>query len=87
MQWRSTDAAVSGRRADVRDIYETLDLDRAAELLKSYGADYIVIGPRERWAYGDAGLAKFAQLGTPVYPEDGTGEFIVYRLLLSARGS
>ena len=87
IQWRSSSGAVSGRRADVRLIYETLDLATAAALLEGYGADYIVIGPRERWAYGDAGLAKFAQLGTPVYPENGVGEFVVYQLLLDARRS
>jgi len=86
-QWRASRAEVSGRRADVRTIYDTQDIDLAAALLESYGADYLVVGPRERRAYSAEGLAKLPQLGSLVYTSDGVGEFVIYRLLLDARAS
>ncbi len=87
LQWRTSGAEVSGRRADVRTIYETLDLDLAAELLEGYGADYLIVGPRERSAYSAEGLAKLPQLGSPVYLGDGADGFVIYRLVLDARAS
>ncbi len=72
---------IDGRVADVRTIYETDDDALARELLDRYNVSYVVVGPRERASYGDAGLAKFGRLGTPVGPG---GDVTIYAL--SSRG-
>ena len=67
LQWRASAASVSGRRGDVRAIYETPDAAEAAALLARYGVDYVYLGERERRAYGADGTSAFAQLGGIVF--------------------
>ena len=50
---------VNSRRAAIREIYSTLDLEKALNLLFEYNVDYVVIGKLERSTYPQAGLAKF----------------------------
>jgi YYY domain-containing protein len=75
--------AIDRRVADVREIYETLDLARAQKLLNYYGVSYIIVGELERAYYNPAGLAKFdvlAQQGylRPVYTN---GVVTIYRVV------
>lgn len=51
---------VDERDRAIRVIYQTVDLNLALELLKSYKVDLIVVGPWERHQYGQDGLAKFS---------------------------
>ena len=44
----------------------------ARPLLDKYGVRYVVVGPIERADHGDAGLAKWDQLGRRVFDRDGT---------------
>ncbi len=60
------------RRADVDRLYETPDAAVARPLLERYGVRYVVVGPIERADHGDAGLAKWDQLGRRVFDRDGT---------------
>jgi YYY domain-containing protein len=60
------------REEDVRTLYRTDDLQEARELIARYGIDYVVYGPIERTTYGDAGLAKWDELGERVFERDGT---------------
>ncbi len=77
-QWRSSENAnFEERQRDVRAIYETQDPDTASRLLSKYGVDYVVVGPRERAVYGNAGIAKFPALGSAVFREEGV---TVYRI-------
>ncbi len=71
-QWRSSDkhSAIDARLADVRELYETQDVERAGAILRKYDADYIVVGDRERGAYGADGLAKFTELGEVVFGDE-----------------
>jgi YYY domain-containing protein len=69
VQW---DHQPGNREADVKTLYTTTDLDRARELLDRYRVGYVVFGPIERTTYGDAGLAKWDQLGAKVFDRDGT---------------
>jgi YYY domain-containing protein len=68
-QW---DHEPGGRADDVRTLYRTDDLDEARELIARYGIDYVVHGPIERTTYGDAGLAKWDELGERVFDQGGT---------------
>jgi hypothetical protein len=79
-QWRKRGTALGERRDDVRAIYETTDPVKAKDLLAKYTADYVVVGPRERSAYGTDGAAKFADIGPVVFPESGTGTLLIYQV-------
>ena len=77
-QWRSGESAnFEERQRDVRAIYETQVPGTAARLLTKYGVDYVVVGPRERAVYGDAGIPKFSALGAAAFEEEGV---TVYRI-------
>ena len=77
-QWRSNESAdFDQRHQDVRVIYETEQADTAALLLKKYGVDYVVVGPRERAIYGESGIPKFSMLGSSVFADGG---ITVYRI-------
>jgi uncharacterized membrane protein len=60
------------RSADVQTLYTTPDAIAARALIARYGIDYVVAGPIEQTTYGDAGLAKWDQLGRKVYSSQGT---------------
>jgi uncharacterized membrane protein len=85
-QWRNTRVWVDldRRMNDVRTIFETTDAAEARRLLARYDADYVVVGPRERNAYGVQGEAKFAEIGEPMFTDATPGqELTVYRLFPS----
>jgi YYY domain-containing protein len=82
LQWRSSPERVAGRRDHVREIYETTDVGRAKELLEKYSAEYVVVGSRERSAYGSGGMAKFTAMGTVVFSAGAANaELTIYRLI------
>jgi uncharacterized membrane protein len=60
------------RAADVKQLYTLADPAAARPLLAKYGVDYVVSGPIEQTTYGDAGAAKWDQLGARVYSSGGT---------------
>jgi len=63
----------AGTRADeVRQAYAGSSAEIARPVLDRYGVRYVVVGPLERTDYGDAGAAKWADLGRRVYSRDGT---------------
>ena len=73
------------RFRDVRELYSTTELGVAEAILKRYGADYVVVGPRERRAYGVDGVAKFKTLGNLVFSAaSGRQEVAIYKLHLRA---
>jgi YYY domain-containing protein len=62
-----------GARADeVRQAYAGSSPEIARPVLDRYGVRYVVVGPLERTDYGDAGTAKWAELGRRVYSGAGT---------------
>ena len=69
LQWGHDPA---DREADVRTLYSTPDAAAARPLLAVYRVRYVVAGPIERADYGDAGLAKWDELGRRVLDRDGT---------------
>jgi uncharacterized membrane protein len=83
-QWRnvSRHPELDRRAADVRKIFETTNAEEARTLLARYDADYVVVGPRERNAYGVQGEAKFAEIGEAMFTDATSGrELTIYRLL------
>ena len=80
-QWGRSKSLVAGRQDDVREIYETQDPLRALLLLDKYDADYVVVGHRERGAYGTDGMAKFDLVGRVVFPEGpGDSAVVIYQV-------
>jgi len=63
---------VGSRAAEVAQAYRATTPAAAAPVLRRYGVRYVVVGPLERADYGDAGLAKWGQLGRRVYSQNGT---------------
>jgi YYY domain-containing protein len=80
-QWRGSDpqalAQIAPRAADVTTIYNTTDAAQARMLLQQYNVDYVYIGAAEQSKYAPEGLAKFVQLGTPVFQRD---EVTIYQI-------
>ncbi len=79
-QWRGAHyGELAGtREQDVREIYNTLSIDRARQLLQQYNVTYIFIGSLERNpTYASAaGLEKFDRYLTPVFRAEGVS---IYR--------
>ena len=69
LQWQHD---VGTRSADVKALYTTSDAAQARALIGRYGIRYVVAGPIEQTTYGDAGAAKWDQLGRRVYSRAGT---------------
>jgi len=69
IQW---DHPVGSRIEDIKTLYTTPDAATARPLLARYGIRYVVVGPIEHTTYGDAGDAKWDQLGERVYSSGGT---------------
>jgi uncharacterized membrane protein len=69
LQWQHD----PGRRsADIQTLYTATDPAQARALIDRYGVEYVVVGPIEQTTYGDAGTAKWDQLGERVFSQDGT---------------
>jgi len=55
---------VDTRVADVREMYDSTDMDRAWALLNQYGVEYVIVGEMERAYYAADGVAKFDRMVT-----------------------
>jgi uncharacterized membrane protein len=69
LQW---DHNPGTRGNDVKTMYTATTPEQARPLLERYGVEYVVSGPIEQTTYGDAGEAKWDQLGERVYSDRGT---------------
>ena len=76
-RWRGSWDPQKGRRKDVERAYKTTSLEEAEAILEKYDVEYVFVGDLERDVYGEAGLAKFAQLGHVVFQKE---HAIVYRV-------
>jgi uncharacterized membrane protein len=80
-QWRGGDptvrAQIGPREGDVKTIYATPNADEARVLLEKYKVDYVYVGQLERNAFPPESLAKFDQLGSPVFREGNVTIYLV----------
>jgi uncharacterized membrane protein len=63
---------VGTRAQEVARAYAAPTAAAALPVLRRYGVRYVVVGPLERTDYGDAGVAKWDELGRRVFDADGT---------------
>ena len=73
--WRGTYDVVSPRREQVREMYESDDIQKTLRLLDLYKVRYIVIGTFERQKFINLYERKFADLARVVYVH---GETVIY---------
>jgi len=66
-RWRGSWEPQDDRREDVELAYKTTSITEAAAVLDKYDVRYVYVGGAERDAYGEEGMAKFAELGEVVY--------------------
>jgi uncharacterized membrane protein len=64
--------AVGDRAAEIDRAYTSPTAAAARDVLERHDVRYVVVGPLERTDYGDAGVAKWDQLGERVFDADGT---------------
>ena len=69
--------AVGRRSSEVKEIYSTLDVERALELLRFHEVEYVVVGQLEEAYYPATGLGKFDRMARDglaklVYQNEGT---------------
>ncbi len=81
-QWRGDYDEQGRRKADIDQIYSTLDSNAARELMRQYKVEYVIVGAPEREpdnrgsAYPPEGLDKFALMCATAYV---SGDTAVYR--------
>lgn len=75
--WRGSYDVVAPRREEVRQIYESEDLEVTRMLFEKYSVQYVVVGKLEREKYKSLQEGKFADLGSEVFRAGGT---VIYRI-------
>jgi uncharacterized membrane protein len=63
---------VGDRAAQVAQAFSSPTVAAARPVLDAHRVRYVVVGPLERTDYGDAGVAKWDELGERVFDADGT---------------
>ncbi|MBP7689340.1 MAG: hypothetical protein KA765_15600, partial [Thermoflexales bacterium] len=76
-QWRGNYDIQGPRIEAVKELYSTADANRVLELLKTYNAAYVVVGPNEQRLYSAAALAKFERLLPIAFQQ---GAVTIYRV-------
>ncbi|MCE5299781.1 MAG: DUF2298 domain-containing protein, partial [Spirochaetia bacterium] len=79
-QWRGSGDEAAKRENDVREIYQTTDVNKAMELIKKYDVKYVYMGALEKDKYAGSpeGLAKFNRIADIVYANK--VDTIIYRI-------
>ena len=83
-QWRGDDQKnlLAGRRHDVASIYQDEDGLEVLRLLRLYDVRWLVVGPREREAYGADVAQRMEQWATEGWltPEFAPGDMVIYEV-------
>lgn len=76
--WRGTYDVVAPRREDVRDIYESGDIETVSQILRKYSVSYIYVGQLEREKFTYLNEETFRTLGKVVFR---SRDAVVYKIL------
>ncbi|MDA1279248.1 MAG: DUF2298 domain-containing protein [Chloroflexi bacterium] len=74
-QWHGTDESFRDREKDVETIYTTENAQVLRDLINRYSVTMVVVGPRERVAYGNIALDMFDTLGDRIIER---GDYTVF---------
>ncbi|MEC9293885.1 MAG: DUF2298 domain-containing protein [Chloroflexota bacterium] len=77
VQWHGDDTLFMDREDDVETIYTTTDHAELNRLIDKYSLTMVVVGPRERSAYGDIDLALFDTFGDRVIE---SGSYTIFKI-------
>ncbi|HVZ12769.1 MAG TPA: DUF2298 domain-containing protein [Patescibacteria group bacterium] len=77
--WRGTYDIPAPRISEVKDIYESHDINLTKSLLKKYDAKYVYVGGLEHQKYPDLFEDKFKKIGTIVFQHNQTR---IYKLAI-----
>ena len=77
LQWRGSLEPQAGRAEDVAAIYQGGDAGQVGRLLRRYDIRYVLVGPRERQAYGQDGLEALDRVLDRVFSHEGV---TIYRV-------
>ncbi|MEK9200877.1 MAG: DUF2298 domain-containing protein, partial [Patescibacteria group bacterium] len=75
--WRGYDV-IAKRTQEVRDVYETTDVNVAQTILKKYDVRLVIVGSGERQKYPTLDEKKFGKLGRVIYE---SGQTRVYEII------
>ncbi len=75
--WRGTYNVPAPRIEDIRNLYESNDLEETKYLLKKYNVEYVFLGSLEKEKYPQLKKEKFQKLGKIVFKN---GETVIYKL-------
>ena len=75
--WRGTYDIPAPRIAEIKDIYESQDINKTKQLLNKYKASYIYVGSLEREKYPELKESKFEKIGKIIFQE---GQTKIYSL-------
>ncbi len=81
--WRGSYDEAGKRKEEVRQIYESADIQRIKSLLKNYDADYIFLGTLEREKYPSLNENNFKELGSIVFENGQTKIYKIDKNILS----
>jgi YYY domain-containing protein len=70
-QWRGSYEIQHAREPAIEEIYNTVDIERARDLIEEYDITYVYVGPLERSTYSERGLEKLARFMEVVYEGEG----------------
>ncbi|MCJ7550146.1 MAG: DUF2298 domain-containing protein [Anaerolineae bacterium] len=71
LQWRGNYDEPGAREADLNILMTTLNHTEATRILERYNVGYVYVGPLERQRYPEEALAKFAEMFSTVYDQNG----------------
>ena len=74
-QWHGSDEGFADREGDVEAIYTTDSEDELRELIEKYSLTILVVGPREKAAYGNINFSLFDTLGHRIIEQ---GDYTVF---------
>ncbi len=69
--WRGYDV-ISSRSQEVREVYETHDVDAALDILRKYEVKLVVVGEEEKIKYPNLDEVKFGKFSRVVYESEST---------------
>ena len=83
-QWRGNYIEPGRREPLIETLFNSPDIGAARAVIDEFNVRYVIVGPPERNRYSAEGLAKFEQLGTPIFR---SGNTVIYQIAADQTGT